>query len=178
MLPRPRAKRLIKSTKRTPPTRPSLQPTKVPLPMDHVNVNRVALSALGAILFVMLLTASSNLLFVAANPEGSRLRAPDRSRERSRRRARGARSPPLPVLLAKADAKKGEAGRQGLPDLPQFREGRRPQDRPALCGVVGRPSLRCRLRLFRFARRDRRRLDLRSSTPGSATEGGWPRAPR
>src|SRR3984957_4424618 len=98
------AKRLIKTTKRTPP-RASLQPTKAPLLMDHVNVNRVAFSALAAVLFVMLLTASSNLLLSPRIPKvpGFALPTSGPATEAAAGPAEP-EAPPLPVLLAKGDA--------------------------------------------------------------------------
>ncbi len=42
---------------------------------------------------------------------------------------------PLPALLAKADAKKGEQDAKVVPDLPQFREGRRPSRSARRCGA-------------------------------------------
>ena len=130
--------------------------------MDHVNVNRVALTALGAVLFVMLLTASSNLLLSPRTPKVPGFALPAAGPRPDRRGAKAAPETPLPVLLAKADVAKGENDVKVCADLPQFQGRRRRQNR---AGSVerGRASGRIvpGLRLFRFAQGDRRRLDLR-----------------
>ena len=109
--------------------------------MDHVNVNRFSLSALGAVLFVMLLTAFSNLLLSSRTPK-----VPGFALPTSGPATEAAAGPGRAGSAAAADAArqgrrhKGRAIRQGLPNLPQFREGRWREDRPAdLWNVVGRP---------------------------------------
>ena len=133
------AKRLIKSTKRT-LNLTSLQPTKVPLPMDHVNVNWVALSALGAVLFVMLLTASSNLLLSSRTPKvpGFALPTAEPAAATSAGPAAPA-EPPLPALLAKADAAKGAQLAKVCQTCHNFEKGAGAKIGPPLYGVVGRP---------------------------------------
>ena len=97
----------------------SLQLTKVPLLMDHVNVNRVSLSALGAVLFVMLLTAFSNLVMSPRTPK-----VPGFA---------------LPTLLAKADATKGAQFAKVCQTSHNFEKGAGAKIGPPLWGVAGRP---------------------------------------
>ena len=87
------AKRLINSTKRT--LRALLQlhssRRKSLCLMDHVNVNRVSLAALGSVLFVMLLVAFSNLVISPRTPARPGLRAAVRRRKPPRPRREAAR---------------------------------------------------------------------------------------
>ncbi len=108
--------------------------------MDHVNVNRVALSALGAVLFVMLLTASSNLLLSPRTPAvpGFALPTSGPATEAAAGPAAPA-DPPLPTLLAKADATKGAQFAKVCQTCHNFEKGAGPKIGPPLCGVVGRP---------------------------------------
>jgi cytochrome c len=108
--------------------------------MDHVNVNRVALSALGAVLFVMLLTASSNLLLSPRTPAvpGFALPTSGPATEAASGPAEPA-DPPLPTLLAKADATKGAQFAKVCQTCHNFEKGAGPKIGPPLFGVVGRP---------------------------------------
>jgi cytochrome c len=108
--------------------------------MDHVNVNRVALSALGAVLFVMLLTASSNLLLSPRTPAvpGFALPTSGPATEAAAGPAAPA-DPPLPTLLAKADATKGAQFAKVCQTCHNFEKGAGPKIGPPLFGVVGRP---------------------------------------
>jgi cytochrome c len=108
--------------------------------MDHVNVNRVALSALGAVLFVMLLTASSNLLLSPQIPKvpGFALPTSGPATEAAAGPAAPA-DPPLPILLAKADATKGAQFAKVCQTCHNFEKGAGPKIGPPLFGVVGRP---------------------------------------
>jgi cytochrome c len=108
--------------------------------MDHVNVNRVALSALGAVLFVMLLTASSNLLLSPQIPKipGFALPTSGPATEVAAGPAAPA-DPPLPILLAKADAAKGAQFAKVCQTCHNFEKGAGPKIGPPLFGVVGRP---------------------------------------
>ena len=72
------------------------------------------------------------------------------------------KEPPLPVLLAKADAKKGEQDAKVCTTCHNFEKGAGAKIGPPLWDVVGRPVASfAGLRLFRFDQEDRRRLDLR-----------------
>jgi cytochrome c len=108
--------------------------------MDHVNVNRVALSALGAVLFVMLLTAFSNLVMSPRTPKmpGFALPTSGPATEAASGPAEPA-APPLPVLLGKADAKKGEQFAKVCQTCHNFEKGAGAKIGPPLWGVVGRP---------------------------------------
>ena len=108
--------------------------------MDHVNVNRVALSALGAVLFVMLLTAFSNLLLSPRTPKvpGFALPTSGPATEAAAGPAEP-EAPPLPVLLAKADATKGAQLAKVCQTCHNFEKGAAAKIGPPLWGVVGRP---------------------------------------
>jgi cytochrome c len=108
--------------------------------MDHVNVNRVALSALGAVLFVMLLTASSNLLLSSRTPKVPGFALP--TAEPAAATAAGPAepaAPPLPVLFAKADATKGAQFAKVCQTCHNFEKGGGAKIGPPLWGVAGRP---------------------------------------
>lgn len=108
--------------------------------MDHVNVNRVSLAALGSVLFAMLLVALSNLVLSPRNPRvpGYALPTSGPKTEAAAQPA-GAPEEPLPVLLAKADAKKGEQYAKVCQTCHNFEKGAGPKIGPPLYGVVGRP---------------------------------------
>jgi cytochrome c len=108
--------------------------------MDHVNVNRVSLSALGAVLFVMLLTAFSNLVMAPRTPKtpGFALPTSGPAAEAAAGPAEP-EAPPLPALLAKADATKGEGFAKVCQTCHNFDKGGAAKIGPPLWGVVGRP---------------------------------------
>jgi cytochrome c len=107
--------------------------------MDSVNVNRVSLAALGSVLFAMLLVAFSNLVISPQNP-----RVPGYALPTSGPKAEAAAPPagapqvPLPTLLAKADAKKGEQDAKICQTCHNFQKGLGPKIGPDLWDVVGR----------------------------------------
>jgi cytochrome c len=107
--------------------------------MDHVNVNRVALSALGAVLFVMLLTASSNLLLSPGTPKVPGFALPVGAPAATAAAPKAAPETPLPVLLAKADVAKGENDVKICATCHNFKEGAGAKIGPDLWNVVGRP---------------------------------------
>jgi cytochrome c len=107
--------------------------------MDHVNVNRVSLSALGAVLFVMLLTAFSNLVMSPRTPAVPGFALPSGVASAPATEAKAAPEVPLPVLLAKADVKKGEQDAKVCQTCHNFEKGAGPKIGPPLWGVVGRP---------------------------------------
>ena len=108
--------------------------------MDHVNVNRFALSALGAVLFVMLLTAFSNLVLSPRTPKipGFALPTSGPATEAAAGPAEP-EAPPLPTLLAKADATKGAQFAKVCQTCHNFEKGAGAKIGPPLYGVVGRP---------------------------------------
>jgi cytochrome c len=108
--------------------------------MDHVNVNRVSLTALGAVLFVMLLTAFSNLVLSPRTPKtpGFALPTSGPATEAAAGPAEP-EAPPLPALLAKADAAKGAQYAKVCQTCHNFEKGAAAKIGPPLWGVVGRP---------------------------------------
>jgi cytochrome c len=107
--------------------------------MDHVNVNRVAVTALGAVLFVMLLTASSNLLLSPRTPAVPGFALPTSAPAVTAEAPKAAPETPLPVLLAKADVTKGENDVKICATCHNFKEGAGAKIGPDLWNVVGRP---------------------------------------
>ena len=108
--------------------------------MDHVNVNRFALSALGAVLFVMLLTAFSNLLLSPRTPKVPGFALPTSGPATATAEApKAAPEPPLAPLLAKADVKRGEEDVKICETCHNFKEGAGAKIGPDLWNVVGRP---------------------------------------
>jgi cytochrome c len=107
--------------------------------MDHVNVNRVSLSALGAVLFVMLLTAFSNLVLSPRTPKVPGFALPTSGPSTASPAVPAAPEVPLPALLAKADAKKGEQFAKICQTCHNFEKGAGPKIGPPLWGVAGRP---------------------------------------
>jgi cytochrome c len=108
--------------------------------MDHVNVNRVSLAALGSVLFAMLLVAFSNLVISPQNPRVPGYALPTSGPKTEAAAApAGAPEVPLPALLAKADAKKGEQYAKVCQTCHNFEKGASPKIGPPLYGVVGRP---------------------------------------
>ena len=108
--------------------------------MDHVNVNRVSLTALGAVVFVMLLTAFSNLVLAPRIPKipGFALPTSGPATEAASGPAEP-EAPPLPALLAKADATKGAQFAKVCQTCHNFEKGGAAKIGPPLFGVVGRP---------------------------------------
>jgi cytochrome c len=107
--------------------------------MDHVNVNRVSLSALGAVLFVMLLVAFSNLVLSPQTPKVPGFALPSGAPAATAETAKAAPQAPLPVLLAKADPKKGEHDAKICETCHNFQQGAGAKIGPDLWDVVGRP---------------------------------------
>jgi cytochrome c len=108
--------------------------------MDSENVNRISLAALGSILFAMLLVAFSHLVIAPKNPAVPGFALPT-SVPASTSAAATAEPPaePLPALLAKADAKKGEQFAKVCLTCHNFEKGAAPKIGPPLWGVAGRP---------------------------------------
>jgi cytochrome c len=108
--------------------------------MDHAYVNRFSLAALGSVLFAMLLVAFSNLVISPQNPRVPGYALPT-SGPAAAPGAENKAAPevPLPALLAKADAKKGEQYARVCQTCHNFEKGAGPKIGPPLWGVVGRP---------------------------------------
>jgi cytochrome c len=107
--------------------------------MDHVNVNRVSLSALGAVLFVMLLVAFSNLVLSPGTPKVPGFALPSGEPAAATASTPAAPEVPLPTLLAKADVTKGEHDVKVCETCHNFKEGAGAKIGPDLYDVVGRP---------------------------------------
>ena len=75
-------------------------------PLEYAPKNSVALAVLGSILFWILLVAFSNLVFMPSPPEKPGFALPSGAEAPTVAAAPAAPQTPLPVLLAKADAKK------------------------------------------------------------------------
>jgi cytochrome c len=92
------------------------------------------------VLFVMLLTATSNLLLSPQIPKvpGFALPTSGPATEAAAGPAAPA-DPPLPILLAKADATKGAQFAKVCQTCHNFEKGAGPKIGPPLFGVVGRP---------------------------------------
>ena len=110
------------------------------IPMLEADFNKTALAALGSILFAMLLVAFSNLVFAPQRPAVPGYALPT-SAAPSAAPAAAAAPPeePLPVLLAKADAKKGAQDAKVCTTCHTFEKGGAAKIGPPLWGVVGRP---------------------------------------
>ncbi len=108
--------------------------------MDHAYVNRFSLAALGSVLFVMLLVAFSNLVISPQNPRVPGYALPTSGGATApAAENKAAPEEPLPALLAKADAKKGEQDAKVCQTCHNFEKGAGPKIGPPLWGVVGRP---------------------------------------
>jgi cytochrome c len=108
--------------------------------MDSENVNRISLSALGSVLFVMLLVAFSNLVISPRIPAVPGFALPT-SGGATAPAAEPAAPPaePLPALLAKADPKKGAQNAKVCQTCHNLEKGGVAKIGPPLWGVVGRP---------------------------------------
>ncbi len=110
--------------------------------MHTSDTNKIALAVLGTLLSVMVLNIAADGLFAharvampgyalpAGEPEG---------KEGMKEGAPAAAAEPLPVLLAKADIKRGEAGVSACKACHSFEKGGAAKVGPGLYGVVGRP---------------------------------------
>ncbi|HEY1778851.1 MAG TPA: cytochrome c family protein [Roseiarcus sp.] len=103
-------------------------------------MNRVSLSALGAVLFVMLLVAFSNLVISPRTPAVPGFALPSSGPAATAEAApKAAPVEPLAPLLAKADVKKGEQDVKICETCHNFKEGAGAKIGPDLWNVVGRP---------------------------------------
>ena len=107
--------------------------------MDHTYVNRFSLAALGSVLFAMLLVAFSNLVISPRIPAVPGYALPTSGAETApAAENKAAPEEPLPALLAKADAKKGEADAKVCATCHTFQKGGGAKIGPDLWEVVGR----------------------------------------
>ena len=107
--------------------------------MESVNVNRVSLAALGSVLFVMLLVAFSNLVISPQTPAVPGFALPTGAATATAAAPAAQPQTPLPVLLAKADPKKGEQVAKICETCHNFQKGQGAKIGPDLWDVVGRP---------------------------------------
>ena len=108
--------------------------------MTSYDINRTALALLGSILFAMLLVAFSNLVFAPERPALPGFDLPSSAGAAKAPAAAAApKETPLPELLAKADAKKGEQDAKICATCHTFEKGGAVKIGPPLWGVVGRP---------------------------------------
>jgi cytochrome c len=107
--------------------------------MESVNVNRVSLAALGSVLFVMLLVAFSNLVMSPRIPAVPGFALPTGVATAPTAAPAKAPETPLPVLLAKAEAKKGEQDAKICATCHNFQKGGGAKIGPDLWDAVGRP---------------------------------------
>ncbi|MFO1117117.1 MAG: cytochrome c family protein [Beijerinckiaceae bacterium] len=108
----------------------------------NFEVNKMAGAVLGSLLVVMGLGFFSDALY-APDPmkkPGYALPAGDAAGGHATAAAPAAPAEPLPVLLAKADAQKGQASAKPCTTCHSFDKGGPNKVGPALYGVVGRPK--------------------------------------
>ncbi len=156
--------------------------------METTNANKIALAVLGALLGTMALGVFSNAIFApdkAAQPGyalagGETAAAPAAA-------APAAPEVPLPALLAKADAAKGQNDVKTCQACHSFDKGGAAKVGPPLWGVVGRPVASVAGFAYSDARQgDWRRLDLREARSldhqavgdGGGHQDGLPRRSR
>ena len=103
--------------------------------------NKIAGAVLGTLLFTMATGIVSDGIFSSAKPKlaGYALPGAEESHGAGTAQAAVAPSEPLPVLLAKADPKKGEGNAKACTACHSFEKGGGPKVGPALYGVVERP---------------------------------------
>ena len=108
--------------------------------MNEADRNRTALVVLGSILFAMLLVAFSNLVFAPEIPRVPGYALPSSSGPQvAAAKPAAPKQEPLPVLLAKADEKKGAQDARICATCHNFKEGAGAKIGPDLWNVVGRP---------------------------------------
>ena len=123
------------------------------------DTNKTALAIMMVLLLTMGLGVFSNAIYSPDRPGKPGYALP--SGEATTAKADAPKEDPLPVLLAKADAGKGEADTKVCQSCHSLRKGRLRQGRPAaLRRRRAAERLDSRLRLFRRHEVQGRRLDL------------------
>jgi len=107
--------------------------------VTHGDGNRIALICFGAVLFAMLLVAFSNLVFAPPHLATPGYLLPSGTETAASKQEAPKEETPLPVLLASADAKKGEQLAKVCAACHSFEKGGVAKVGPPLWGVVGRP---------------------------------------
>ena len=107
--------------------------------MDDLAFNKIAGAVLGTLLFVMGLGIVSNAIFAPEKPKkaGYELASAEPA-GKGEAAAPATPDEPLPALLAKADAAKGEASAKACTACHSFDKGGAAKVGPPLYGVVGR----------------------------------------
>lgn len=108
--------------------------------MDSFELNKIAGALLGTLLFVMGLGMLGDVIFSPHKPvvAGYDLPAAEDAPKAGAAQAAAAPAVPLPQLLAKADAKKGEAQAKACAACHSFDKGGANKIGPALYGIVDR----------------------------------------
>jgi cytochrome c len=108
--------------------------------METTNLNKYALAVLGSLLATMALGVISSAIFAAHKPIKPGYDLPVPKEEASAAGApKEAPEEPLPVLLAHADAAKGQSDTKACQACHNFEKGAGPKVGPPLWGVVDRP---------------------------------------
>ncbi|MBX9741693.1 MAG: cytochrome c family protein [Beijerinckiaceae bacterium] len=106
--------------------------------MDSFEFNKIAGAVLGALLFLMGIGIFSDAIFHRAPPKTAAYNLPAEEAAPAAAAAAGP-SVPLPELLAKADAKRGETLSKPCAACHTFEKGGADKIGPHLYGVVARP---------------------------------------
>ena len=109
--------------------------------METTNANKIALAVLGTLLGTMALGVFTNAVFAPERPAkpGYALPSGETAAAPAAAAAAPAEQTPLPALLAKADAAKGENDVKACQACHSFDKGGAAKVGPPLWGVVGRP---------------------------------------
>ncbi len=103
-----------------------------------IELNKIAGAALGTLLFTMVLGISADAVYSPKKPEKPGYDLPALAEAPAGGGEAPAAAVPLPVLLAKADPKKGEANAKACTACHVFDKGGAAKVGPPLYGVVGR----------------------------------------
>jgi cytochrome c len=108
--------------------------------MTAYDFNRAAVAFLGAIVFALLLGSYSSFVFAPREPRVAGFALPTSAAAPATAVAPAApKETPLPELLVKADAKKGQSDAKVCGTCHNFDKGGAAKVGPDLWGVVGRP---------------------------------------
>ena len=106
--------------------------------LTTTDANKTALAVMTVLLLTMALGVISNALYAPEKSAKPGYALP--SGEVAAAKSEAPEGPPLPVLLAKADAAKGETYTKVCQACHNFEKGAGPKVGPPLYGVVGRPK--------------------------------------